>query len=323
MLVYLLIRFKFCKKLVLPILDLDHRAVACYSTCIMSSAKPWTRRVAPAWLPNTADAASNDTAQQEPITTSKAFQENSGSSDDDELNRLTRLYEAEAATSRSSAQQEQANKQPQRSMAELRKDGLSTPLSAHNKGYQLLAKMGYQAGQGLGSSAPGTSVPIDVVLKTTKAGLGVDEGKNRKRREAEIARSASELKRAKTQEQSQVSFRARTVDQFSAAASQRHLSAARKSIQTLDEVAGVGRHKLWTPVDPFEDVETMAVAEVSLTAPTESEIDTWELLPASQRLAEAVEYLRSEYCYCMFCGCKFDDCRDMDENCPGADESEH
>jgi hypothetical protein len=99
--------------------------------------------------------------------------------------------------------------------------------------------MGYQAGQGLGSSAPGTSVPIDVVLKTTKAGLGVDEGKNRKRREAEIARSASgdkpsivivllllsvhnqsihaipteltvmrmvlaELKRAKTQEQSQV-----------------------------------------------------------------------------------------------------------------------
>lgn len=47
-----------------------------------------------------------------------------------------------------------------------------------------MAKMGYKAGQGLGAGGGGRAAPIEVDLKGTKAGLGVDEA--RKRRQAEV-----------------------------------------------------------------------------------------------------------------------------------------
>jgi hypothetical protein len=47
-----------------------------------------------------------------------------------------------------------------------------------------LSKMGYKEGSGLGSGTGGMASPLDVVLKSGRAGVGVDEAKVREKRQA-------------------------------------------------------------------------------------------------------------------------------------------
>ena len=53
------------------------------------------------------------------------------------------------------------------------------------RGFKLLQQMGYREGQGVGASASGRSEPLEVIQKPGRTGLGVDEG--RRRRKAEVA----------------------------------------------------------------------------------------------------------------------------------------
>jgi hypothetical protein len=48
------------------------------------------------------------------------------------------------------------------------------------RGFQLLAKMGYKAGKGIGKDGQGRAAPINLDLKADRTGLGVDEEKKRK-----------------------------------------------------------------------------------------------------------------------------------------------
>lgn len=52
--------------------------------------------------------------------------------------------------------------------------GLSTAISSDNKGFQMLAKMGFKEGEGLGKSKSGRTEPIKIELKNEKLGLGVE-----------------------------------------------------------------------------------------------------------------------------------------------------
>ena len=49
-----------------------------------------------------------------------------------------------------------------------------------------MAKMGYQAGQGLGAGGSGRVAPIEVDVKGSKAGLGVEEAAKRRQAEADL-----------------------------------------------------------------------------------------------------------------------------------------
>lgn len=80
-------------------------------------------------------------------------------------------------------------------------------------------------------------------------------------------------------------------------------SAAPQTIETLDERGGVERHQLWPlllppPAAAAEDAEAAASGDV------EVELPPWEVLPAQQRLADVLEYLRERHLYCLFCGCQ-------------------
>lgn len=196
------------------------------------------------------------------------------------------------------------------------------------RGYRLMAKMGYQAGQGLGSDATGRPVPIDVDLKASKAGLGIDEEKKRRRTAAEAARLQAEAKRARLQEASQTTFKESTLSKFSAAAAERHLTAARKSVETLDDRAGIGRHHLWPPLpsEPDSPSAEKDGASTGQSAPdigADQEADPWEMQSATQRLTEVTQYLRDRYHYCIYCGCQYDSEEDLKVHCPGLDESDH
>ncbi|CAB0010613.1 unnamed protein product [Nesidiocoris tenuis] len=56
--------------------------------------------------------------------------------------------------------------------AEVREDGLQKPIPQDNKGFAMLAKMGFNPAKGLGKHGQGRMDPIGIDLKTDKQGLG-------------------------------------------------------------------------------------------------------------------------------------------------------
>lgn len=55
-------------------------------------------------------------------------------------------------------------------------------------------------------------------------------------------------------------------------------------------------------------------------------LQEWEAfhsLPAAERLARVLAYLRDCHCYCLFCGCRYEDAPDMQQHCPGPSEADH
>lgn len=56
--------------------------------------------------------------------------------------------------------------------AERREEGLSSAISSNNKGFTMLAKMGYKQGEPIGRSSSGIVEPIPIQLKTDRSGLG-------------------------------------------------------------------------------------------------------------------------------------------------------
>jgi hypothetical protein len=49
------------------------------------------------------------------------------------------------------------------------------PLGTNNKGAQMMAKMGWKLGDGLGANKQGIRNPVKATIKTTQAGLGSDK----------------------------------------------------------------------------------------------------------------------------------------------------
>lgn len=89
---------------------------------------------------------------------------------------------------------EETRPKPFSTLAEERlHEGLHTALPESNKGFSLLAKMGYKPGTGVGKSATGTSEPINIDLKKGTSGLGF--GKSiKKERKSDYAPSTEEYR---------------------------------------------------------------------------------------------------------------------------------
>lgn len=51
--------------------------------------------------------------------------------------------------------------------------------------------------------------------------------------------------------------------------------------------------------------------------------EAFQTLPAAERLAQLLAYLRDRHCYCLFCGCRYEDPPDMQQHCPGPSEADH
>lgn len=58
-------------------------------------------------------------------------------------------------------------------------------LHAASRGFQMLSRMGYQAGQGIGRNKTGRVVPIAVEIKGGRQGLGIEQNRKRKKQFAE------------------------------------------------------------------------------------------------------------------------------------------
>ena len=94
----------------------------------------------------------------------------------------------------------------QKSKAELeaeaeanREAALATALPETNKGFKMMAKMGFKQGQSLGKSEDARKEPIQVTVKDDRSGIGLESEKKRKYREQWEA-AAREAKRQKEEE---------------------------------------------------------------------------------------------------------------------------
>ncbi|KAK9432510.1 hypothetical protein V1505DRAFT_413398 [Lipomyces doorenjongii] len=55
----------------------------------------------------------------------------------------------------------------------------------------------------------------------------------------------------------------------------------------------------------------------------DEELEAFNSLESAKKLEVVLEYLRQKYYYCFWCGCKYDDAVDLDQNCPGLTEEDH
>jgi hypothetical protein len=55
----------------------------------------------------------------------------------------------------------------------------------------------------------------------------------------------------------------------------------------------------------------------------ERELEAWQALAPAEQLAALLSRLRGVYCYCMYCGCRYDSAADMQQHCPGLTEADH
>eukprot|EP00891_Asterochloris_glomerata_P005400 jgi/Astpho2/5400/Aster-07352 len=164
--------------------------------------------------------------------------------------------------------------------------------------------MGYQQGKGLGKDQSGRAAPIDVKLKSDRLGLGGEEAKKRKQQHLQQQQAEAAQKRMRNQEQQAGEFKQASVARAAHRRAEGLVCDARKAIEMLDHRQRLPKSHLWPPEPkqmPEDDQE--AAEDIPKTA-AEADQQAWEELPVQARLAEALDYLRQRYHYCLFCGCQ-------------------
>lgn len=93
--------------------------------------------------------------------------------------------------------------------AERRDEGLGAAITSDNKGFAMMAKMGYKQGDAIGKSTQGIIEPIGIQIKSDRGGLGREAALQQlKERRAEIRRQKL-ANASKTAEVSVEEFRKR------------------------------------------------------------------------------------------------------------------
>ena len=257
----------------------------------------------------------------------------------------------------------------------------STTLDASNKGFKMMAALGYKPGTALGASRAATDgekddrllEPIGLEMRDTRSGIGADAEKKRKFREEMEAHQESDKKRKVDAGE----FRERQQKEREEKRMEGQMWGAMKVCDRLEEEDEAGKiteqngnatkqgrtkplksvNVLWRGLvrqrainerdrrmrydlhqslskrpdynDPDEEEEDkMALRkkaetdEVDIDLDEEdSELDEFEALEMSERLAKLVAYLRERWNYCFWCKYRYPD--ERMEGCPGTTEEDH
>jgi hypothetical protein len=251
--------------------------------------------------------------------------------DVDDLDLLMQQYAEQANMDLLAVASAPAPRPQKRARATERLDaGLAAPLAEENKGFQMLARMGYQAGQGIGATGDGRVEPVAVDLKQNRLGLGA-VNKSAARREAqrqqEVALATQQHERQQQAvgelEQQRTKYQQRAAGQFAARNVDRHLRAGQAACLTLDTQAGVESNVMWrrdqddAPPAPGDGEEEEAQGG------DHEQQQAWEVLPSEEKLGQLTEYLRTQHCYCIYCAVRYSNAQDLAENCPGLDDADH
>ncbi|CEO95539.1 G-patch domain-containing protein [Plasmodiophora brassicae] len=206
--------------------------------------------------------------------------------------------------------------------------GLATPIPASNRGHQLLLRMGYTPGQGLGKTGSGVQEPIAIDTSPgSRSGLGL------KRHAAQVAEIRLRLAHRMKQAQDDA-FRGAMSHQYAVRRVEGKLATAQRVCRQLDEEAGLFVNFMWladqrpSSADAFYDPERDAFGYESVQH--EPIALRRRVIPPAERLTEVedkldeiLSYLRVVYSYCLYCGYKYRDNDDLLAHCPGLFEEDH
>lgn len=208
--------------------------------------------------------------------------------------------------------------------AERREEGLGTRLSAGNRGFDLLQKMGYKPGTSLGKEGrtDGRLEPVPIEIKSNRSGLGREELLRRKRIEVNQMKLALQMRRHKKLADLNQDFmrhkRALVVDRQT----KRDLYASQKACQELDQRMDlIEPAELWFwPPCPATQDEGKEDDESSDSGEDEDDINKLE---PSEQMEILTSYLRDTHFFCVWCGTVYEDETDLKDNCPGNTSDDH
>ncbi|MEQ2232303.1 G patch domain-containing protein 11 [Ilyodon furcidens] len=203
---------------------------------------------------------------------------------------------------------------------ESREAALQSSISNENKGFALLQKMGYKAGQGLGKKGAGRVDPIPLTIKADRGGIGLEEVKKRKAEE-ELHHYRQKV-RAKQQNEAKSleDFRSRVRTEREERKIEGDLRRSQRSCEQLDNQKGISVPRepwYWPKVDA--DNEEDPVEEED----EEDEEEEITELNSFDKLQFITSYLRGVHFYCLWCGTTFNDEEDLSSNCPGDTAADH
>lgn len=209
---------------------------------------------------------------------------------------------------------------------EQRAAGLDRALTSDNKGFALLQKMGYKPGMKLGkqvdtsTSNRGLEEPIKVKIKADRGGLGREQLIREKIAQRE--KKKVEIKVWKEKETAKLTeeYRQRMRDKVVMKQVSSDLRKSQRVCEQLDSESGVEeplRPWFWfsnqsEPTDDYDEDDDY-----------EEEEEEESALEPEEQLSFVLDYLRSKYCYCVWCGVKYEDDDDMYANCPGTEKDDH
>lgn len=202
---------------------------------------------------------------------------------------------------------------------ERRLEGLNSALTSSNKGFALLQKMGYKPGMVIGKegrNASGTQLqePIKVNIKSDRGGLGREtEIKEQMEKQNELflrRKTIREEEVVALQQNYQQFIRNKLTSKFI----QKDLWKSQKICEQLNKENDIQEPSevwFWTPQKKDNEEENE----------NDEDVDDYDeeddILEPADKLLILTSYLRNTYCYCIWCGTKFNDQSDMKQNCPG------
>jgi len=197
-----------------------------------------------------------------------------------------------------------------RSINELQKErleeGLNNPLDSTNKGFRMLAKMGFKEGESLGKTNPGIKEPLPMIVKQGRGGLAEEKKKEFKKPRVEIkdVHQFNSIQSNKAKDKKII----KTIITISA-----------KTCPYLDERANIEQNDLladWNSIQQKRE-------DGSITFTYEDFLNKESIEKRLQRLEDLLEYMRKTHCYCTFCAHTYDNYDQLLELCPGLWEDDH
>lgn len=185
--------------------------------------------------------------------------------------------------------------------------GLKTEIDKSNKGFQLLAKMGYKPE----TSKLAAVKPIEIKPREGRSGLGKYTQKERVVRSQAIKEEFTERLTG--------DFRHQIRSKRATKQMESDFRKSQKICERLDlegtDMDGPKEIWFWPPLAKSEEEKEEKEAEEGSS--DEEDIDV------SARLGTLTTYLRTTYFYCIWCAIRYDDIADLEANCPGETREVH
>ncbi|XP_056148161.1 G patch domain-containing protein 11 [Lampris incognitus] len=209
---------------------------------------------------------------------------------------------------------------------ESREAALNNSICNENKGFALLQKMGYKAGQGLGKEGAGRVEPIPLNIKTDRGGIGMEEVKKRKAME-ELEHYRRKVRAKQQNETKSVEdFRFRVKTEREERKIEGDLRRSQRACEQLDSQKNITIPRedwYWPKQEAEEEDDANEKQDGKEEEEEEEEEDDIVELTTLDKLQILTSYLRGVHFYCIWCGTTYNDEEDLCSNCPGDTAADH